>query len=144
MKIKSYLALLTFLVLSAPLLSAKAVGYNDQGSNTDVMMNRRIILDDESTSREILIEAQKSTKMFQLKVECEIFDGELQIEIYDSENQKLGNFSIGKQIESEKVKESVGGRISKSIKDPIPGNWKVKISPKNASGNISISSSYKQ
>jgi hypothetical protein len=66
--------------------------------------------------------------------------GKLTIEVYDPNEVKQGNFTIGKQLDSGK-KEMVTGNIVKNLTEPQSGKWKVKIIPSNATGTIVIKTS---
>lgn len=118
-------------------------------------LERQIILNGESENLEILLSVSEQDNILNLRIQSNIQEGELTVEIYDPKNEKQGNYSIGSQLKSTQSnsnknqmekelevlgirKESVQGTITRSIKNPVKGNWVVKIIPKNAIGRVSI------
>jgi hypothetical protein len=87
-------------------------------------------------------------EILRLRIMSSISEGELSLEFYNAQGEKQGNFSIGSQSLSAKKdstkKQSIDlvrGEISKDFDNPIKGEWKIKIIPKNASGYLDITSS---
>lgn len=67
-------------------------------------------------------------------INSSVSNGKLSIEIYNPNNEKQGNYTVGTQINSEMVK----GRIQKSFHLIDPGDWKIKIIPSEATGEIFV------
>ena len=121
-----------------------------QIDKTTFSLSRNFTLTRESKKIEVLLPVTGSIVNFQIKISSSIFFGELTIEVYDPMGEKQGNYSIDRkssvqQSNNEKasntdLKEIVTGQISKSIENPINGNWKVIIIPKNATGHLEINS----
>lgn len=130
---------------------------------TTFNLERQIILNGESENIEILLSVSGQDNALNLKIQSKIQEGELTIEIYDPKNEKKGNYSIGSQVKTTQSnikkndmdneferelellgtimgvrKESVQGTITRTIKDPLKGNWVVKIIPKNVKGRVTI------
>lgn len=106
-------------------------------SETKVDLQRTIRLEKNSKSEEIIIEIKQETKRFELFIQSTVNNGKLTIEVYDPNDTRQGNFTVGTQLNSEK-KEVANGNIRKSLVEPQAGKWKVKIFPVEASGNINI------
>lgn len=122
---------------------------------TQFNIERQIFLNDESENLEIILSVSEQDKSLLLKIQSAIVGGELTIEIYNPKNEKQGNYSISTQLKSAPLnsnvdpivnawvvkglnKETVQGNITRSIKNPVKGNWVVKIIPKKAVGNVKI------
>ena len=133
----------------------KKLGIDLGTTNTLVYLpGKGVVLNEPSV---VAVSEQDNT--LNLKIQSKIREGELTIEIYDPKNEKRGNYSIGSQVKTTKSnsnktdmdkelellgtlmgvrKESVQGTITRTIKDPVKGNWVVKIIPKNVKGLVTI------
>jgi hypothetical protein len=134
-----------YLIFSAILLSLTAFGQSQEfkepsskNSETKVNLKRSIMLEKDSKPEEITINIQQKTLQVDIFISSSVTEGRLLIELYDPNDTKQGNSTLGTQLNSEK-REVVNGIFQKSLKEPQPGNWKVKIFPSEASGNINIS-----
>lgn len=147
----------TVLVLcSFLLLSATAFGQQNQNRNsntnrnsnmnddlTEINLSHSLELENDSRKDEVSITIPEATLEMKLTVYCSINSGKLDIELYDPRGKKQANFSlIAKKRSSQKAK--AGGNISKKLRDPLPGEWKLKIMPENVTGDIDILANYKQ
>ena len=109
-------------------------------SNTHMGVQRSITLTNDSKEEEIIITVEKAVLRFDLRCSSTLTSGTLTIEVYDPKGVKQGNLTIGTQLNSSK-EEVVNGDIRKSLKEPHAGNWRVKIIPKDVTGEIKIMSS---
>ena len=116
---------------------------NEVNSQTEIKLERTIKLMNDSKPEEIEINIDKESDKFELKIYCTVGFGSVSIEIYDASGKKQGNFSVSTQLSTDK-NERVDGQYSKSLTDPDPGAWKVKIIPDKAEGRISIQTSLTQ
>lgn len=109
-------------------------------SQEQTMFNiqRTIELKHESQIKEVKFEMNEKDCRFDLRISSVVQKGEVTVEIYDPNGKKQGNFSVGCQVGSEDSLEIVNGMITKRIDNPILGDWKVKISPNNANGKVTI------
>jgi hypothetical protein len=125
-------------------------------SGQDVTVFRtesRITFDSESEEREVSVGVSDINTIMTLNIESFISSGHLTIEIYDPTGVKESNFNLGYSVKSKneeiKVKKAdnktmaseespVRGNINKSIKNPIQGDWIIKMIAKNATGIIRI------
>ncbi len=113
----------------------------------------RLTFNSESEERYITVGVSDINTILTLNIESLINSGHLTIEIYDPAGAKQGNFILGYQLktdnESIKAKKAevenkipddnlVSGNINKTIKNPLQGDWKIKIIPKNVTGIIGI------
>ncbi|MBN2777822.1 MAG: gliding motility-associated C-terminal domain-containing protein [Bacteroidales bacterium] len=137
---KTRIACLTILVL----FSSLAIFGQDQmaeslfkSQETKVNLKRTIRLENDSDIEDVVVTIDKKTERFELMISSSLTHGILSMELYDPENSKLENFTIGTALNSQK-KETVNGNIRKSFYDPLLGDWRIKIIPKNATANISI------
>ena len=139
----------TVLVLcSFLLLSAKAFGQQNQTRNskqdaTSISLRHSLELENDSRKDEITLSIPEGTVDMDLRVFCEITSGTLDIELYDPQDKKEANFSLTAQKRTQQKAEAYGN-ISKQLRDPHPGEWKLKIIPANVTGEINITANYKQ
>jgi hypothetical protein len=104
---------------------------------TEFKFLRSIQLEDCKKNEKVIITIAKHTKEFKLMIETSVSSGKLTIEIYDSNDKRQGNFSVGNQLGFENS-EHAQGWINKSLTAPEAGEWTVKITPTNAKGIILI------
>ncbi|PID93646.1 MAG: hypothetical protein CSA95_06970 [Bacteroidetes bacterium] len=138
------------LVLSLLIVSMGVLGQHPNRPNKRPMLNSQreeipteiekihtISLHEDSKTEEILIVNEASVIRFELTIDAFENAGKLTIELYDPDHVKQGNFTIEKQL-SEKKREEVKGHLRKSIVEPKPGEWRIKIIPEKSNGQIKI------
>ena len=136
--------LLVFLCASFMLLSLSAIGQqnSNRNSNTNVndytqsTTNSLLVLEHDSEEEEFLLDIPDGAKHIQILVDGLVNSGKLVVEIYDPRNKKQGNFSLGTTKQSKSAQAQ--GNLSKSVKDPLPGQWKIRIIPEKVTGQINI------
>lgn len=130
------------LVVTAFAVNGQSSGYSYSYGNADtkVDLQRNISLEKDSKTEEIIIHINKEIKRLHLMINSSVSKGKLIIELYDPNNEIQGNFTIGTQLNSDK-KEMVNGNIIKSLKEPVPGKWRVKLIPDNVTGTVKIQTS---
>ncbi|MBN1926523.1 MAG: gliding motility-associated C-terminal domain-containing protein [Prolixibacteraceae bacterium] len=121
--------------LSGQVQKNKVSSYKNQETKVDLQRNIR--LENDSKPEEIIINIEKGARGFELMISSQVKIGKLTIEVFDPNGIKEGTFSVGTQLNSEK-QEIANGNIRKSFTEPLSGNWKVKIIPTKATGNIRI------
>jgi hypothetical protein len=104
---------------------------------TEFKFLRSIQLEDCKKNEKIIITIAEHTKEFKLIIETSVSSGKLTVEIYDSNDKRQGNFSVGNQLGFENS-EHAQGWINKSLTAPEAGDWIIKIIPTNAKGIILI------
>lgn len=119
------------------LITTDVFSQNHNNDSTIFNFHKMIKLDEHTQTEAISIVIEEKTKKFELEIETKVSSGKLTIEIYDSSNKKQGTFAVGNQLDIADSEESKG-RITKSLMEPLPGKWKVKVIPINAEGIISI------
>jgi hypothetical protein len=113
-----------------------------------------IKLNGETEVKEVIMPLRDSLNSVNIIVASLIGAGELTLEIFDPAGEKHGNFSLGCQMnttvlqkkENQKITlrdidnsdEKAFGNLFRTIKNPIRGAWKAKITNKGAVGNIQI------
>lgn len=113
-----------------------------------------IKLNGETEVKEVIIPLRDSLNSVNIIVTSLIGAGELTLEIFDPTGEKHGNFTLGCQMnnivsqkkENQKITardiddsdEKAFGNLFRTIKNPIRGAWKAKITNKGAIGNIQI------
>ena len=134
-----------YLIISALLFSITAIGQSNEltepssvSRDTKISLQRSIRLDKDSKPEEVIINIKPNTLQIDIYIRSSISEGRLLIELYDPNDTRQGNFTLGTQLSSVK-NEVVNGIFQKSLKEPQSGNWKIKISPTEASGEIRIS-----
>jgi len=135
-------AVIILLLLLGPIAMA-------QQDCTDFSITRTIHLNESSNTKEIKLEVNDDVKCLQIGLISTIESGALTIEIYDPNGDKQGNFSMESDLSSNsssagKNKDLVCGQLNKTIKDPMKGNWIVKLKPKKVTGEIMINSRQSQ
>lgn len=124
--------------------------------STNVTLQRTISLPGDSKTEEIIVNVdEKLIYLLELSIKSTVSLGKLSIEIYDPKGEKHGNFTVGNQLNSENTisikkqegvtsgkSEIVNGTINKIIREPMIGNWIIKIIPNKARGRINIQSNY--
>lgn len=116
-------------------LSFSALGQQCDG----ITLNRNIQLDGSSDTEEIKVAVTEDIKCLSIAINSTIESGNLTMEIYDPKGAKQGNFSIESQLASNaKKKDLVCGQMQKDMKEPMKGNWTVKLIPNKAKGDIAI------
>lgn len=138
-----------FIITILSLLTVTAWSQDMTSFNT----NRVIFFKSDSEEKKLSIEVDDIYTNLKLSINATIQEGVLLIEILDPKGVKHGNFSIACQLGGKKITlgesksgglfddnnmETVQGRILRMIKNPMKGNWVVKITPKNARGQVEI------
>jgi nitrogen fixation protein FixH len=140
--IKTILGILLFVVIGASVINAQ-----ESSAITNFAVERRLNFYGDSETKEIKIEVKDERSSFDLKILSSVQSGELKVEIFDHEGKKQGSFSVGCQLDKKIIEtdkktkadnfiESVNGNIRKSVQNPVPGIWVIKIYPQNAVGNL--------
>jgi len=127
-------------LLSTSVYSQNQKQNQNKSQSTQFDFQRSIGLDKHTKLETIDITIAENTMHFDLKIETVVTSGKLTIEIYDSNDKNKGTFSVGTQLNTGYQEETLGN-ITKSLLEPEPGNWKVKIIPINASGVVNIRTS---
>ncbi len=148
MKTKEFI-LITVMLITLPFLlfaQQEFTGFN---------LHRKLVLNDDSETKEIKIDVSQKHKGLLIQVSSTIVSGDLIVEIYDPNKEKKGNFSVGTQTSiSKKIKidqetktkelpEVVNGQIRRGDENPTIGIWIVKIIPQKAYGTVTIESNQK-
>lgn len=142
-KLSSVILVLLLGVLST---LGQTANQKKQTDNTVFDLNKDIHLKNESNIIAVLIPVNEQNIQLQINITTMVLGGELTIEIFDPAGEKHGNYSVGSKnsikVESKTYNqtntETVTGQISKSIKYPVNGNWKINIIPKTVTGEIYI------
>lgn len=100
-------------------------------------LERFIKLKEHNTVENIYIDLEPNTDSFFYNIETTIFRGQLTIEIFDPNNQSQGKFSIETQVNSANSERAIGV-LTDLFQNTETGKWLIKITPVNASGEISI------
>ena len=106
-------------------------------SDTRVDLQRRISMERDSKSEEVILNIDDDVDSFDLIINSSVTAGVLKIEVYDPKGNNQGTFSVGRQLNAQKS-EQVNGKINKALKDPQSGNWKVNIVPTETTGTVII------
>ena len=140
---KKMVKLVSATLLAMFIFAGFAMGQNE---STLIKLNRNIRLNGDSEKEEVKVEVNEKTKLFILKIRSDIRAGALTIEISDPNGEKKGNFSVGSQLNmtiknskgENSKKETVHGEINKIFKEPLTGNWIIKIIPSKSHGIVRI------
>jgi len=134
------IATVSLILFMAPIAIAQ---HENHCSNSNT--SRSIELNDSSSNKVVKVEVKDNSKHLMIGVNSTITSGSLTMEIFDPKGNKQGNFSVESMMSSNsnskgKNKETVCGQLNKSFKDPMKGDWTVKLKPKKVSGKIQINS----
>ena len=137
---KKRILFLMMISLSSFLVSAQsAITLNSQidVDFTDFVLERSIVLNENSKTEEVLVEVQEKTISMKLEIRGRVKAGKLSIQIFNADGDKEGEFSVGNQTKTSE-REEANGRITKAVLEPKPGNWKIKIVPEKVDGIVDI------
>jgi S-adenosylmethionine hydrolase len=84
-----------------------------------------------------------------IKITAVVQNGELTVELFDPKGDKYGSFSIAGLIRTENKNENqfirgkiftsdASGNLLRTIRNPMIGQWKAKVSTKSAVGVINF------
>ena len=91
----------------------------------------------DSKPEEVILPISDDVKRFAVSIHSSVDAGDLTIKLYDPKGGNQGNFSAGTQLSGPKS-ERVNGAVTKSVDHPQSGDWKVQISPTEATGTVVI------
>jgi hypothetical protein len=89
----------------------------------------------------VILNIEEDVDRLELVINSSLTAGNLKIDVYDPKGNNQGTFSVGTQLNADKL-ERVNGNIKKSLKDPQSGNWKVSITPREVTGTITIQTAF--
>ena len=133
--------------------------YSVSGQDTPKYDIQKLIkLNNESDEQVIVLPVKDSVNSITIVVYSNIQAGEVTIEIYDPHGEKHGYFSIGCQSNTMITNrnkypgksvyytnpDKATGNLSRTIKNPGKGDWKIKILPKDAHGTVNIDFALKE
>ncbi len=144
------IVLVMFLLSSCSLLFAQQNSNHNSNHNknhncSSYQTSKSINLESSSKNESVKISVQEDVEHLNIGVSSSISSGALTMEIYNPKGDKQGNFSVESELNSSssdggKSSESVCGQLNKSFKDPMKGDWVVKLKPKKVTGKIQIHS----
>lgn len=117
-----------------------------QAQSTVVDLDRKVSLEATTKTEEFAVTVGEKASRLDIMIQSWVSAGELTIEIYDPAGEKVGNFSVGNQMQTEVSvpvdgkEEQVKGRISKNVKEPAQGRWVVKVIPQKTTGKVEMRS----
>ncbi len=105
-----------------------------------------LYFDNESETAEVKINVTDEYNFLMISVECFLTSGEMLLELLDPRGNKKSNFTIKtdynvKSGKNTTVDESVRGNMEKAFRNPIKGDWIVRVKPQKAKGHLKIHSS---
>jgi len=112
---------------------------------TEMESSKTLQFENESKQAEVEIHVSDEFNLLLIEVHGSFEKGETLIELFDPNGIKKGYFIIKTETNISKGKnttimEMVNGKLEKHYRDPIKGNWMIRISPINAVGYININS----
>ena len=109
----------------------------DYGNDFDRDHKNEIVeLSGETKTRNIPISVEKSIPVLVIIINGEVNSGKTIIEIYNPNNNKLGSFKL--QNNNKTNNQAVNNSINKTFKNPIIGEWKVRVESEKAFGSIIV------
>jgi hypothetical protein len=108
---------------------------------TDSGLQRNVYLLEGNEKKEIVIPVSEQSNFLSLGFLADIRKGVITIEIYDPSGEKRKNYSVGSQTNPEYVSNAI--KVTEPFKNPMKGNWIIKISCKNAKGRFVLDTNIK-
>jgi len=102
---------------------------------------RIVEFNNDTKSEEIIINIKEQTPIFELMINSTINAGKLKVEVVDPAGITQGNFTVSANSTFDKG-ETTNGNISKCLKNPQQGDWKVKFFSIKANGKIIIKTNF--
>lgn len=137
----------TSLTLGIILMCATAWAQNEKTKPTvtftRVTFERNITLDNDSKPENVTVTIEPGTETIDLMITSTIENGKLTIELFNPAGVKQGNFTVETQLDAKK-QERVAGKLQKSLEEPQPGDWKIKIVPTAVKGSVQIQTLHRQ
>ncbi|MEM5564477.1 hypothetical protein WNY78_05160 [Psychroserpens sp. AS72] len=101
-------------------------------------------------AQNIKLSVYEKTSFVGLNISCKVILGNLKVEIYDPNGNKQGEFAVESQILDKSngtkdnfyEKETVEGQIEKFLKNPMRGDWIVKLIPIKTYAEVEINSRF--
>ena len=110
-----------------------------------VQINRtkRLSFNNESKAASVKIVSSDEYNYLKLKLHCYMNVGSVKVEIIDPNGDKKGSFTVKVDDDIEVGENTFAdnkadGKMDKAFKEPINGEWFIKVTPLNAKGNLSI------
>ncbi len=98
---------------------------------------------DSTAEYTVTLKIKKGAKEVNFAVIGFLSNGELSFNVRDPEGKKEGGFGLAATGDDGKIKPG-SGRMTHSVKIPIPGTWTVMIKAANATGNLTYKINIKQ
>ncbi|GAB5399849.1 MAG: hypothetical protein Aureis2KO_14340 [Aureisphaera sp.] len=119
--------------------------HNSNHSCSSYQTSKSIDLEDSSKNESVKISVSEDLMCLNIGVSSNISSGTLTMEIYNPNGDKQGNYTVASEFNSSssnggKSTETVCGQINKTFKEPMKGDWVVKLKPKKVTGKIQIHS----
>jgi hypothetical protein len=110
----------------------------------NVQKSRQFGFNEESTKTESKVTVGNEYNYLGLAINAELLKGTFLVEILDPKGVKQGSFSLVTEESTVKGSnttflERVMGNIMKEFRNPMKGDWIVRITPEKATGSVSIS-----
>ena len=104
---------------------------------------RNLQFKNESEKAEVKVKVSDEFNFLKINVGCHLKQGDVRVEIFDPSGELKANLKILSESNLTKgknttIKESVNGEIEKAYRNPMKGDWIVRVTPENATGNVRI------
>ena len=105
--------------------------------------SKKFIFANESKVAETKIDVTEEYNFLQIQIQSVFQAGEALVEILDPKGEVRGKYSIITDSDIKKgantsVSSMVNAEMERAYRDPAKGDWKVRITPKNAAGETFI------
>ncbi len=112
---------------------------------TEMESSKTLHFKNESKQAEVLINVSDEFNFLLIEIQGTFKEGETLVELFDPKGVKKGYFTIKTETNISKgnnttIMEMVSGKLAKHYRDPVKGDWLIRISPKMAVGYININS----
>ena len=136
---KNLIKITTLITLMLLLLTNFSLGQE----TIKINRSRTLNLKEESQKSEVKIEITDEYNYLRIEINGHFNQGKTHLEIIDPEGNIKGQFTIKSETPAilggkTTTTENVSASMLKSFRYPIKGDWKIKVTPTHANGNIKI------
>lgn len=105
--------------------------------------SKRLQLEGESKNKDVLIKVDEGFNYLNIKVKGQVEVGNIHIELIDPEGKVRRDFNLeaGKTTDPSNTlsrEGSVYGKTEKSFRNPLSGEWFVRVQADNAKGHVKV------
>lgn len=105
-------------------------------NNPRYNVNLEVLFNKQNTNEEVEIEVDKNVLILDLDIYIELTSGKMKAEILDVNGEVVREIKLNSSLSQANI--IAEGTLNERIKQPEPGIWKIKFTPRNATSKTSI------